>query len=564
MSIADSIAPRATLDGALPLEADATRAAVPGVRSPAVRDQPQPVQRRTTPPSSLAAGVRAGDLRLSEHLPHQPWSPAGLRSRAQELNLRMPRRVEPATRRLAADLAAEMTGREAHSDGIAAARALAEPDTLVVLALLPATPLLGSLGEFLGALGAVALAREAAGTLGHTCVPLVLVAPAGADGGSIYLVDRTGGLRRLAAGPGAGEAEARALLGQAETLSGLRWPLARHLLPADKTGTFREGNARLATALLSPLGAVVARLDGPACVRAFGPLYVRLLAWGATLRGALAASALTLRAGGYRPSLVSGEDTAFFGWRSAGRLQPARLRNGMPLDPHGRVLSPPELARIGNESPQRLTPDRLATYVGFNELVRLLAIVPPEADLADLCQAGPAFPHTGHGVPMVRPRPSLTVLDAATVAFARARGATPDGGPDALRAVRDREAAANGGFDPVAAAEELARATEPPWAAWRERAAGAAPGLAMRMQAERERFLARTRRLAEDVAAQQRRRDRAVAAAWRRVLNTLYPLDRGQDEVLAAMTFLAPDADRLIRRVLAEPPSAVHRFVRGA
>lgn len=560
MSIPDFAPPRAVPDAAPPASADGGRAGA----GPTPALPPTGRQALLRPAPSLAAGVRAGDLRLADHLPHQAWSLAGLRSRSQEIGPQGGRRIEPVTRRLAEDLAAEMAARAGHSDGIAAARALAEPDTLTVLALLPATPLLGALGDVLAALGAVAMAREAAAALGRTCVPLVLIAPAGADGGSIYLVDRRGALRRLAAGPAAGPGDARALLGEAETASGLRWPLARGLLPEHGNGVFREWNARLATALLSPLGAVVGRLDGPACVRAFGPLYVRLLAWGATLRAALGVSALRLRAAGYRAPLVSGEDTAFFGWRSPGRMQPVRVRDGLPLDPGGHPLTPPELARIGREQPQRLLPDRLATYVGLNELLRLLAVVPPEADLPILCQAGPALPHTGRGVPLVRPRPALTIVDAATVAFARARGAAIDAGPEALRAVRDREAAASGGFDPVAAAAELGSLTEGAWAAWRERAAGAAPGLAMRMQAERERFLARTRRLAEDVAAHQRRRDRAVAAAWRRVLNTLYPLDRGQDEVLAAMTFLATDPERLINRVLAEPPSPVHRFVRGA
>jgi hypothetical protein len=507
--------------------------------------------------------VRAGDPRLAEHLPHAAWSPAGLRSRAAELAESEPRRPDPVARRLAEDLALEMAGRDADEAGIAAARSLADPEALAVLALLPGTPLLGPLGEVLGALGAVALAREAAAALGRPCVPLVLVAPPGADGGSIYLLERSGGMRRLAAGPGATASEARALLGAAETLSGLRWPLAHALLPRRDEGVFREWNARLATAILSPLGAVVARADGPACVRAFGPLYVRFLAWGATLRAALATSGLRLRAAGFRPSTAPAEDIAFFGWRAPGPFRPARLRDGLLLDPSGRALHPPELAAIGVTEPQRLAPDRLAIFIGVNALVRLLAIVPPEADLPALCQAGMAFPHTGRGVPIVRPRPSLTVVDAATVAFTRARGVAWDAGPEVLRAARDGEIAARG-FDATRAAEDLAHATEGPWTAWQEAAAAAAPGLAARIEAERRRLLARTLRLAEDVAAHQRKVDRGLAAAWRRVINGLYPLDRCQDEVLGAMTFLAAGADRLLARVLAEPPSPLHRFVRGA
>ncbi|HVB10185.1 MAG TPA: bacillithiol biosynthesis BshC [Bacillota bacterium] len=512
-------------------------------------------------PQSLAIAVRSGDRRLAEHLPHAPWSAAGLRDRAAELVARA--RPDPAARRLAEDLRQEMAARGADPAGLQAAKSLAEPETLTVVALLPGTPLLGTVGDVLGALGAIALAREAAAALERACVPLICVAPAGADGGSIYLLDRAGGLRRLAAPPGAGRREARALLGAAETLSGLRWPLARESMPDQDRAIFREWNARLATQLLSPLGAVVARLDAPALTRAFGPLYVRLLALHGTLRGVLQASGLQLRAAGFQPPVGATDDVAFFGWRLPGRQQPARLRDGLPLDPGGRPVSPPELARLGADEPERLAPDRLATYLCVGEVTRLLAVVPPEADLGMLCQAGRALPHTGHGMPVIRPRPSLTIVDAATVAFTRARGAAFDAGPETLRAIRDREQAGKG-FHPVAAAGELASATERPWAAFQEVAAAAAPGLSQRMEAERDRFLARTLRLAEDVAVHQRRQGSALAAAWRRVIHGLYPLDRGQDEVLAAMTFLAGDFNRFIHRVLAEPPSPLHRFVRGA
>lgn len=521
-----------------------------------------PEQEPSAGPQSLAGALRSGDPRLAEFLPHPAWSATGLVGRGEQVATWF-RRAQPALRRLATGLGEEMRARGADAAGLGAAESLGRAGTLAVLALLPGTPLLGPLSDVLGALGAVALAREAAQRIGRPCVPLVLIAPWGADGGSIYVLERTGGIRRLRAGPGAGPRTAGALLGAAEQATGLQWAAARQLLPRRGPDVFREWNAALATTLLSPLGAVVARADGAALTGALGPLYVRLLSWAATLQAALAASGLAIRAQGFRPPLAPDAATSFFGWRTSGRSRPAPLQGGLPLDAQGQPLSPSQLARLGAERPERFVPERVALYVLLNELLPLLAVVPPDGDLSDWVQLGPALLHTGHGVPLIRPRPRLTVVGAATVAFARARGLNVEGGPEALRQARDREMGERG-FDAGRDVAALLAGSESPWALFAEEAVAAAPGLASRLHAERRRWEVRVRRLGADVAAHQRRGNRAVAAAWRTVLNGLYPLDRPQAEVLAAMTFLAGGGERFVQRVLAEPPSPMPRFVRGA
>ncbi len=67
--------------------------------------------------------------------------------------------------------------------------------------------------------------------------------------------------------------------------------------------------------------------------------------------------------------------------------------------------------------------------------------------------------------------------------------------------------------------------------------------------------------LRAELAARERGRQTALAAAWRYLANTLYPLDHDQEEWLAAYPWLAAGAGGLLARLLREAAGAERRWV---
>ncbi len=394
-----------------------------------------------------------------------------------------------------------------------------------VLALVDDAPLCGRLANLHVALSAVAWARDAARHLGRPVVPTVCLLPERRQAmGPLYGVGADGALRRVSA-PGDGPRAGLALTGAVGALCRRDWPLARRALAeaAAAASDVQAGWAlRVWRALLEPLGCTVWHAALP-------PLTAALAAARPAVRAGSAAVIGEVRAAARRLALCG------LGVAAPGQAADATLVSG----PAGR----------GEQL--------LLLLIGM----RPLAVVADDDNLAMLAQWSGAAARITGGRPVLRPRPRHTLVPPAAAAFARAHGAPLAAGAQALRAARDRALLASGSPGVQRGVQALDRVLDAALVELGRAVALELPRASGLLSARGERLRHGVRLLIAELAARERSRQRALAAAWRYLGNTLYPLDHDQEAWLAAYPWLAADAPGLAARLLREPAGPDRRWV---
>ena len=394
-----------------------------------------------------------------------------------------------------------------------------------VVAVVEDAPLGGRLANLYVALSAVAWAKEASRHLGRPVVPTVcLLSSRRRSMGPLYAVGASGELRRVSAtadGPRAG----LALTGAMAEVCRRDWPLARHALAdaAAAGGDVHAGWAlRVWRGLLDPLGCIVWHAALPPLAAALTTARSALQARSAAVAGDVGVAARRLALGG-------------LGVAAPGQAGEATLASG--------------LAGRGGQLLLLLT------------CLRPLGMVADDDDLGALAQLSGAAARITGGRPVLRPRPRYTLVPPAAAAFARAHGAPLAEGAKALRTARDHALLGRGSPRVQRGAQALGRSLDAALGELGQAVALELPRASGLLIARGERLRYGVRLLVAELAARERGRQRALAAAWRYLGNTLYPLDHDQEAWLAAYPWLAAGASGLLARLLREPAGPERQLV---
>jgi len=508
-----------------------------------------------TLPRSIADTLRLDwgrDLRWA--VPADPWDPgSALRLRATALGL-------AAAQPTGGGSARPSESKVAGADAAAMAGA--------VVALLYDTPLLGSLGNLYVAVGAVGLAREAAGALGRPVpVVLCLVPPPGRRADALYAVAADGEIRRITAGaPGRGlqrpgAVYARGLLGAMEEVTRRPWPEADRCLretAARPDTLLREGllarwTVRLWAGVFGQHGCLVLHAGLPPLAPALAAAAVELSASPQTLAAEVRACGRRLAALGL--AVPDPDGVGLLG--RAATVEPGRPAEGAPAPPPGAGAADADPWDAGRPGLGRAT-----LMLALQRCLRPLALIAGDEDVALLVQLSGAVERLAGGRPVLRPRPRWTLITPAQAAFARAHVAPADQGPDALRAARDQAFAAVGAPRVHGRALQLRASLAEHLAGLAREVAATLPRATSGVAARAARLLHGADLLIADLAARQRSTDGATSRAWRYLGSSLYPLGHDQDEWLAAYPWLAEGAEALLRRLWLDPPGPGRRLAR--
>jgi len=326
------------------------------------------------------------------------------------------------------------------------ARALAQPNTFAVLTGQQAGLFGGPLYSLLKAITAIKLARELSARHGVKVVPVFWVASDDHDLGEIdhaYFSGANGALERLhlklgAEAKGASACDVKAGEGLEElarALTALLPEAAPALLAPYQTRNLGAAFTELLTRWLSPLGLIVVESRD---LRALGQkLYARELEEYVTTAAELRESAKAVRAAGYEAQF-SGEDAHphFFitsqGLRA--RLEPevdgALFREksaafaAHKIEPASYTKA--DLANLIAAQPERFSADATLRPVVQQAIFPVLSVVLGPGEFAYWIQLAPLHDRLGAVWPMLMPRASVTLLDAAHAKHARRLELGPD------------------------------------------------------------------------------------------------------------------------------------------
>jgi bacillithiol biosynthesis cysteine-adding enzyme BshC len=477
--------------------------------------------------------------RLGPFFAHPPDG-AGLQRRASELDARW--RGERG--RVAAALAEyqERVGGDA-----AAARRLADPRALAVVAGQQAGVLTGPLYTVYKAVTVLRLAAACEAALGRPVVPVFWVASEDHDFGEVastWAADAAGDLVRLSLPPTPGAG--RRSVGDVPVPAAAAHLIERlvRLVPAPDpaacarlAGAWCPGQsladwfARQMAALFAPRGLVLLDPMLPALRRLAAPLGA--LAWerAADVEAGLRAAGERLRAAGFEPALAAEPGHTHLFARVGGERQLILRRDGRAVTRRGEPVDPAALP------PEDLSYGVALRPVVEAALLPVLAHVSGPGEVAYQAQLAGVFAALGVDPPVVVPRLGLTLVAPEDALFAA--------GPGTLRRLRaeptavvDEALAAEAGLDIGARFEEERAALRARYAALAGDLAGVSPALPRLADANLARLLAQVDYL-ERKARQHRRRSRRefvrAAAAAR---NRLFPRGRLQEQILNAWPFV--------------------------
>ncbi len=385
---------------------------------------------------------------LYDYSPHDPTCWAG---RAGEL-----RAFDGDRAALAAYLEDYNRSLGAPPEALASARRVAEPGSLVVIGGQQPGVLLGPLYTFWKAVAVVQLAR-AAETLLPAGTPVVPVFWIGAEDhdlaeiAPVNVLGPDGRVTRVVYDPAAGAAGGVApptrtsvgLLPASPSADGLLDRLERLLWKAEFTGevmarlrstaaasaNLADWFGRLLLGVLGPRGLVVANAVDPRLRRLESPMFSRMVTDNAAVAALFAEGQTRVRDLGYEPQVDKDPESAnLYLYRGTERVQLYRVRPGPGTPGAGRTAGAAFRAGQGAEAEllteaglldiARSTPERLSTNVVLRPLAQdsvfpVLAYVGGPGETSYFALYGGIYHHFGRRLPIIYPRPNVTLIEPA-------------------------------------------------------------------------------------------------------------------------------------------------------
>jgi bacillithiol biosynthesis cysteine-adding enzyme BshC len=117
---------------------------------------------------------------------------------------------------------------------------------------------------------------------------------------------------------------------------------------------------------------------------------------------------------GYHLQVRVTESSSLLFLYSNGQRTPLRLTDGQFVSSQGRRFSPGELMKVLEQQPEMFSPNVLLRPVMQDALLPTIAYVGGPSELAYLAQAGVIYQRVLGRTPVLFPRASLTILDAAS------------------------------------------------------------------------------------------------------------------------------------------------------
>ncbi len=316
--------------------------------------------------------------------------------------------------------------------------------------------------------------------------------------------------------------------------------------------TLADAFARWLESLLGPQGLIVFDACDPAAKPLARPVFLRELdAPGQSVALAAAAGAELSRRG-HAPQVEPAPEATGLFYLDGGRV-PIR-RRGDRLAVGERVCRREDLLAEAQDHPERFSPNVLLRPVVQDTLFPTVCYVAGPAELAYLAQLQGVYEHFGLPMPLVHPRLSATILDAAAARFL-ARYQLP---LDALHAQDESalnrlleaqlppsveatlEAARQAIADRMAAVIDAVPAIDPTLA-------GAARTTLSRMEHD-------LRTLHGKIIQAVKRRDETLRRQFIRAQAQAFPDGEQQERALAGIFFLNRYGPALVERVLPELP----------
>lgn len=334
---------------------------------------------------------------------------------------------------VAALIAAQQARRGAPAEARSAAAQLAGADTVAVVTGQQAGVFGGPLFTLLKAITAIQLARRASAEHGVPVVPVFWVDAEDHDWDevrSVTVLDANFQPRTVELEPmeGAGQLPVAALrlterieqaltdlesaLGRTDftdwTMTGMR--------AAWRTGEgMASAFAQWLETLLGPLGLVVFESADPAAKPLVADLFARELQFPGRTAALAATAGGALAERGHQPQVTPHpESVALF--HLDGSRRPIR-RDGDQFLVGDASHAPPALAAEAVEHPQRFSPNVLLRPVVQDALFPTICYVAGPSELAYLGQLRGVYEHFGVPMPLMYPRASATLIDAAAARF---------------------------------------------------------------------------------------------------------------------------------------------------
>lgn len=471
---------------------------------------------------------------------------------------------------IAAVLEAQQERRGAPPQARAAAALLHDPRTVAVVTGQQAGVFGGPLFTLLKAITALQLARRTAAEHGVPTVAIFWIDAEDHDWEEVRsntvldaaLQPRTVGLAPI---DGAGRLPIAALRLDdrvAATIEDLRAALA----PSDFTDWVVEEAARawrpgagMADAfgrwldsLLGPHGLIVFESADAAAKPFVADLFARELQFAGRTSALAASAGDDLAARGHQPQVVPQPDSVAL-FRLDGTRAPIR-RQGDRLAAGDQTFSTSELAAQAVDQPERFSPNVLLRPVVQDALFPTICYVAGPSELAYLGQLKGVYEHFGVPMPLVYPRASATLLDAATRRFLARYHVPMDElqaqdesalnrllqsqlPPTVEQALTDADAALRRTLDRII---EVIPAVDPTLA-----------GAAKTTQGKIEHDL---RALHNKVIQAAKKRDDTLRRQFVRAQTQIFPLGEPQERALGVVFFLNRYGPALVPRLLEELP----------
>jgi bacillithiol biosynthesis cysteine-adding enzyme BshC len=166
---------------------------------------------------------------------------------------------------------------------------------------------------------------------------------------------------------------------------------------------------------LGPYGLVVFEAADPAAKLPLADLFARELQSPGTTSSLASAAGSQLRALGHEPQVVPQADNVAL-FRLDGARRPIRRGDGVLLIDDERI-EPQALAAEAVDHPERFSPNVLLRPIVQDALFPTICYVAGPSELAYLGQLRGVYDHFGVPMPLVYPRASATLIDAAAARF---------------------------------------------------------------------------------------------------------------------------------------------------
>jgi bacillithiol synthase len=471
-------------------------------------------------------------------------------------------------------LGAQLERRGAPPAARAAAASLTDPRTVAIVTGQQAGAFGGPLFTLLKAVTAIQLARRTTADHGIPCVPLFWVDAEDHDWeevGSCTVLDETYQARTITLAPpdGAGERPVAALRldgGIEASLDELAAALARtdftDWVMAGLRAQYRAGTgmadafARWLEALLAPHGLVVFDSADPAAKPLATPVFTRELQQPG-LTAALASEAgHALAARGHEPQVTPHPDSValFHLGDQLGDGRRAIRRQGDSYTVGDDVRTAAGLLEEAAGHPERFSPNVLLRPIVQDTLFPTICYVAGPSELAYLGQLGGVYQHFDVPMPLMYPRATATIVDAAALRFVTRYHVRLDelqkqdesALNHLLEAQLPAEVDQSLGEAEAQIRQSLHRVIEA-MPALDPTLAGAARTTLGKMEHE-------LRTLRNKVIHAAKRRDETLRRQFTRAQAQFYPLGHPQERTLAVAFFLNRYGPALVDRLLEELP----------